>query len=144
MTGPRDWYAWHAAYDQPGSDLQQRLGVVQQEVAAALSRAPTGRIRVVSACAGQGRELLPVLGCHPRRPDVSARLIELDARNAAIWTRHRRPPDVTARLRGWLSDAGCAELAFHSPHPEGFTVGVHRFVGRPAAIAPGLRLFSFR
>ena len=88
MSGPRDWYAWHAAYDQPGSDLQQRLGVVQQQVAAALSRAPTGRIRVVSACAGQGRELLPVLGCHPRRPDVSARLIELDARNAAAARAH--------------------------------------------------------
>jgi hypothetical protein len=35
-------------------------------------------------CAGQGRDLLPVLMDHPRRGDVTARLVELDTRNAGL------------------------------------------------------------
>jgi hypothetical protein len=34
-------------------------------------------------CAGQGRDLLEVLPDHPRRHDVTARLVELDERNVA-------------------------------------------------------------
>jgi hypothetical protein len=34
-------------------------------------------------CAGQGRDVIPVLAQHPRRNDVQATLIELDERNAA-------------------------------------------------------------
>jgi hypothetical protein len=34
---------------------------------------------VISLCAGQGRDLLGVLADHPRREDVRARLVELDA-----------------------------------------------------------------
>jgi hypothetical protein len=37
----------------------------------------------VSVCAGQGRDLIGALADHPRRADVSARLVELDPRNAA-------------------------------------------------------------
>jgi hypothetical protein len=32
----RDWRAWHDAYDDPGSSLAQRLGVVQERIADAL------------------------------------------------------------------------------------------------------------
>jgi hypothetical protein len=39
---------------------------------------------VISLCAGQGRDLLGVLADHPRRGDVRARLVELDARIAAV------------------------------------------------------------
>jgi hypothetical protein len=59
----------------------------------ALDEAPAGPLRVVSLCAGQGRDLLEVLAEHPRRDDVRARLVELDPRNAAVATatvnRHR-------------------------------------------------------
>lgn len=44
---------------------------------------PTGPIRIVSMCAGQGRDVLGVLPDHPRRADVVARLVELDAGLAA-------------------------------------------------------------
>jgi hypothetical protein len=67
-----------------------------------------------------------------------------------IWTRHRRPPDLTPRLREWLAEAGFQELAFDSADTAGMLgVGVHR---RPAAAQaragtvrlPAERLFTFR
>jgi hypothetical protein len=54
---------------------------VQHHIRLALDEAPPGPIPVVSMCAGQGRDLLEVLGSHPRRDDVTARLVELDPRN---------------------------------------------------------------
>lgn len=76
-----DWKSWHDDYDDPGSSLTRRLRVVQRHLRAALDEAPPGPIRVVSMCAGQGRDLLEVLESHPRRDDVTARLVELDPRN---------------------------------------------------------------
>jgi len=78
-----DWWRWHEAYDEAGSGLEERLVVVQGYIRAFLDTRRQGAIRVVSACAGQGRDLLGVLVDHPRRRDVRARLIELDPRNAA-------------------------------------------------------------
>jgi hypothetical protein len=57
---------------------------VRQRIAERLDEAPPGRIRVVSLCAGEGRDLLGVLPAHPRRGDVVARLVELDPKNAAV------------------------------------------------------------
>lgn len=79
-----DWYAWHGHYQVAGTRLARRLPVVQERVRVALDQAPPGPLRVVSVCAGQGRDLLGVLGDHPRRHDVTARLVELDPRNAAV------------------------------------------------------------
>jgi hypothetical protein len=31
-----------------------------------------------------------------------------------IWTRHRRPPDLTPRIRGWFTDAAFDEVAFEA------------------------------
>jgi hypothetical protein len=39
-------------------------------------------LKVISLCAGEGRDLLEVLAGHPRRDDVRARLVELDPRNS--------------------------------------------------------------
>ena len=82
MAG-RDWRAWHDAYDDPGSSLARRLAVVQARIAAALDAAPPGPLRAISVCAGQGRDLIPVLASHPRGHDVTARLVELDPELAA-------------------------------------------------------------
>ncbi len=78
-----DWAAWHESYDRPGSSLDRRLARVQYRIREALDGMPAGPIRVISMCAGQGRDLLGVLPEHPRRADVSARLVELDPRNVA-------------------------------------------------------------
>ncbi|MED5814665.1 class I SAM-dependent methyltransferase [Mycolicibacterium sp. 050232] len=79
-----DWHSWHEDYDRPDSALAHRLRAVQTLIRQALDEAPAGPLRVVSLCAGQGRDLLEVLSDHPRRDDVRARLVELDPRNAAV------------------------------------------------------------
>ena len=60
-----------------------------------------------------------------------------------IWTRHRRPPDATAAVRGWFREAGFAQEAFDIPDGTSFAVGVHRLAGPPQPVEPGQRLFSF-
>lgn len=79
-----DWHQWHAQYDEPGSPHAVRLAAVQRLIHEALDRAGPGRIAAISICAGQGRDLLGTLAGHPRRNDVTARLVEADARNAAV------------------------------------------------------------
>ena len=80
----RDWYTWHHDYDAPSTALAQRLAAVQDQIRTALDAAPPGPLRAISLCAGQGRDLIGALAGHPRRDDVSARLVELDPRNAAV------------------------------------------------------------
>ena len=77
-----DWLDWHGRYDDPHTGLPERLTVVQGLIRDVLDRRPGRDVRIVSACAGQGRDLLPVLADQPGRERVRARLIELDPRNA--------------------------------------------------------------
>jgi ubiquinone/menaquinone biosynthesis C-methylase UbiE len=79
-----DWLAWHQEYEAPASSLARRIRIVQDKIREALDASPPGPLRVVSMCAGQGRDLLEVLAEHPRGADVRARLVELDRRNTAI------------------------------------------------------------
>jgi hypothetical protein len=85
-----DWAEWHRHYDDPGSLLVQRLELVRGHLRAELEGLPAGEIRLVSLCAGQGRDVIGVLTGHPRRGDVRARLAELDERNAAAARRAAR------------------------------------------------------
>ncbi|MFJ3529438.1 MULTISPECIES: class I SAM-dependent methyltransferase [unclassified Streptomyces] len=78
-----DWNAWHGKYDVADSWMERRLRTVQSQTRAALDDAPAGPLKVISLCAGDGRDLLHVLSDHPRRHEVRARLVELDARNTA-------------------------------------------------------------
>ena len=59
-----------------------------------------------------------------------------------IWTRHRRPPDLTPSIRGWLREGGFAELEFVAPDDVLWSVGVHRFDGATAPLSRE-RIFSF-
>src|SRR5580692_6378505 len=79
----RDWVEWHRDYDDPGSLLSRRLELVQGHLRAELERAPAGDPRLISLCAGQGRDVIGVLAGHPRRDEVRARLVEVDERNVA-------------------------------------------------------------
>jgi hypothetical protein len=79
-----DWQAWHDAYEDPESGLSQRLVLVQEQVRAALDRLPPGPIKAISVCAGQGHDLIGALVDHPRRGDVTARLVEFDEGNVLI------------------------------------------------------------
>ncbi|HEX4303460.1 MAG TPA: class I SAM-dependent methyltransferase [Rhizomicrobium sp.] len=64
--------------------MARRLQAVQTQIRAALDSGPPGPLRIVSLCAGQGRDLLEVLAEHPRRGEARARLVELDPRNVAL------------------------------------------------------------
>ena len=59
-----DWVDWHTPYDDPDSSLSQRLQAVQRGVRRFLDTVGERPVRVVSACAGQGRDLLEVLATH--------------------------------------------------------------------------------
>lgn len=59
-----------------------------------------------------------------------------------IWTRHRRPPDRTPRVRRLLARAAFEEIAFDAPEDEHWTVGSHRHAGEPPALQPGVRLWN--
>lgn len=207
MTSHTDWQRWHAPYADPASPLSRRLRVVQAAIAAWLDSPGRGS-RVLSACAGDGRDVIGVLAERRSQPSPSGTLIELDpaarARASAraaglrhlavrcadaglsdsyvgavpadlallcgilgnisdgdaeelvraaprlcapgatvIWTRSRRAPDLTPRIRRWFANAGFAEQSFVAPEEDLFTVGVHVFGGIPQPLVPGTRLFSF-
>jgi len=74
---PKDWFEWHDLY-QTETRLQQRLEIVQEYITRSLNALPPGRIQVVSACAGDGRDLRGSVINHPRQADVHARLVELN------------------------------------------------------------------
>jgi hypothetical protein len=73
----RDWRVWHADYDDPGSDLSRRLRCVQGHITTFLDERP-GPVRVVSACAGDGSDLLGVLAGRMDAGRVSGTLLETD------------------------------------------------------------------
>ncbi|WP_199336811.1 class I SAM-dependent methyltransferase family protein [Oscillatoria sp. FACHB-1407] len=74
---PKDWFEWHDLY-QSDQRLQQRLEIVQEHIKTSLDNAPPGLIRIVSVCAGDGRDLLGVIPNHPRVHDIQARLVNLN------------------------------------------------------------------
>jgi hypothetical protein len=98
------------------------LRMVQTQIRAALDRGPAGPLRVISLCAGQGRDPLGVLADHPRRDDVRARLVELDARNTALAEERVRAAGLR-RVEVVTADAGS-----------------HRSIPRPGTSGPGAGL----
>jgi hypothetical protein len=64
-------------------------------------------------------------------------------RATVIWTRTRRAPDLTPAIRGWFADNSFTEQAFDAPDDVLWSVGVHRFTGRPRPLPPAGRIFRF-
>jgi len=63
---------------------------------------------------------------------------------AAIWTRHRRPPDLTPAIRSWFLESGFRELSFEAPDNESSSsIGTCRLVADPLPFRPGVRMFTF-
>jgi len=73
------WVEWHRDYDDPTSSLARRLEVVRTGLCRALEKRPVARL--ISICAGDGRDALPVLAERGRH--VDALLVELDPTLAA-------------------------------------------------------------
>jgi hypothetical protein len=62
-----------------------------------------------------------------------------------IWTRHRRPPDLTPQVRAWFARDGFEEVAFDALETSVMIgVGVGRLSRAKDARLPDGRLFTFR
>jgi hypothetical protein len=63
-----------------------------------------------------------------------------------IWTRNRRAPDLTPRIRAWFQASGFDEVAFDVPDEAlaGVSVGVGRLAVTPPAWLPAGPIFTFR
>ncbi len=61
-----------------------------------------------------------------------------------IWTRHRRPPDLTPAISRWFAESGFRHEAFIRVPDSPASVGVERFEGAPIPVEPDVRLFAFR
>jgi hypothetical protein len=92
MADLRDYRAWHADYDDPESGLTWRLGVVRGHIRAALDAKP-GPVRMLSACAGDGRDIIGVLAERSDADRVSATLVEID-------------PELASTARASAADLG--------------------------------------
>jgi hypothetical protein len=78
-----NWSKWHDAYARPGSGLGDRLAAVRAQIDRRLDATAPDPVRVVSACAGDGRDLLGVLAGRSDADRVTALLVEYDAGLAA-------------------------------------------------------------
>jgi hypothetical protein len=62
-----------------------------------------------------------------------------------IWTRHRRPPDLTPQVRAWFAASGFDELAFDALDTSTLTgLGANRLRRATTAGLPDRPLFTFR
>jgi hypothetical protein len=101
-TERRDWIDWHKQYDDPESNISRRLEIVRQRLRETLDTRP-GALRLISMCAGQGVDVIPVLAESGRR-DVEALLVELDSRLAGIAAESARSAGLD-RVRVLCADA---------------------------------------
>jgi hypothetical protein len=83
VTAGKDWHAWHEAYGDETSPLSRRLRLVQAHIAGWLDDRHGEALTAVSACAGQGHDLLGVLSSRADASRVRATLLEHDERNVA-------------------------------------------------------------
>ena len=100
-----DWCAWHEGYADPASGLASRLAALQGVIGRWLDQTAPAPVRVLSACAGDGRDLLGVLEGREDAGRVRATLLEADpalARSAAATARAAG----LRRVRVRCADAG--------------------------------------
>jgi hypothetical protein len=106
----RDYQQWHEQYDDPESGLSWRLGVVRRLISAHLDE-HAGPVRILSLCAGDGRDVIGVLRSRDDAARVRATLVEAhpDIAEAARESAGELPVDVRVGDAGDL--ATCADLA---------------------------------
>jgi hypothetical protein len=106
-----DWSDWHDAYSRAGSGLAERLAAVCAQIDRHLDLTAPEPVRVISACAGDGRDLLSVLSKRPDADRVTAFLVEYDAELAA---RARRAAEaLPARIEVLQADAAQGDVYTH-------------------------------
>lgn len=103
-----DWSEWHDAYARAGSGLGERLEAVRAQIDRRLDATAPFPVRVVSACAGDGRDLLGVLARRSDAARVTARLVEVHADLAARAREGAR--EVAARVDVQQADAAQSDV----------------------------------
>ncbi|MFC8847065.1 MULTISPECIES: SAM-dependent methyltransferase [unclassified Micromonospora] len=81
MTTGTDWRAWHEPYADEDSQLSRRLRLVRGAITAWLDERPGEPLTVVSACTGQGHDLVGALAGRADAARVRATLLENDPGN---------------------------------------------------------------
>src|SRR4051794_6801876 len=92
----RDYERWHDAYDDPASELSWRLSRVRHHLASAFDALPGERV-VLSACAGDGRDVLGALTGRSDAARFRVTLVEL-------------LPVLAERARAWALAAGLSRV----------------------------------
>ncbi len=107
-----DWSKWHDAYATPDSGLPDRLAAVREHIERHLNATAPDPVRVVSACAGDGRDLLGVLTSRADADRVSALLVEYDPELVA---RARQSADaLPAQVEVLQADAARSDVYAHA------------------------------
>jgi len=96
MSAPLDWRAWHRDYDDPGSPVSHRLAEVRARLATVLG-AGSGPVRLLSLCAGDARDTIPVVAASRREVEVC--LVELDVELADSARRAAGAAGITVDVR---------------------------------------------
>lgn len=81
MTELVDWDRWHDPYSDPTSGLSRRLLVIKAALNNWLENTAPRPVRLLSVCAGDGRDVIDVLAARDDASRVDATLLELDPRN---------------------------------------------------------------
>ncbi len=103
-----DWSEWHDAYARENSGLPDRLDAVRAEINRRLDQTAPDPVHVISACAGDGRDLLGALAGRTDAVRFSALLVEYDA---ALAARARAAADVLdARVEVRQADAAQSSI----------------------------------
>ncbi|MEV0453947.1 class I SAM-dependent methyltransferase [Catellatospora methionotrophica] len=118
----KDWYDWHQPYADPQSPLSRRMRLVRQHIVDWLDERPDQELTVVSACAGQGRDLLGVLAERPDAARVRATLIEYDPRNVAV-------AQAEAARLGVAVTAVCADAGLLASYADAVPADLVLFAG---------------
>jgi hypothetical protein len=103
-----NWVQWHDAYASPDSGLADRLAAVRAQIDRRLDETAPDAVRVVSACSGDGRDLLGVLARRPDASRVTALLVEYDG---VLASRARETAaQLPARVEVRRADAAQSDL----------------------------------
>lgn len=111
VTTARDWQSWHQAYADQQSALARRLRLIQLHVTLWLDERRGESLTLVSACAGQGHDLLGVLAARPDAARIGGTLLEYDERNVAV---ARATAAATALTNITIVQADAGDLAAYS------------------------------
>lgn len=99
-----NWVDWHKRYEWSPA-LAVRLRTVKKHVAQCLDACQPGPIKVLSLCAGDGRDFIGVLASHTRAQDVRAWLVELDSHLVERGRAALEAAGLTGRLEFMHADA---------------------------------------